>query len=179
MLPGMNGRQLCREVRAGGVNADVPILMLTARAEELDKLAGFQDGADDYLTKPFSMLELSARVAALLRRTQRLARPTEHMAVIELGNIRLDPAKRSLQLRGRDIPVTPHEFRLFYQLAANRGVVFSRERLLADVWRGEVFVTERSVDTLVYRLRCKIEPDPAQPTFILTVWGEGYKCTEG
>ncbi|MDR1990647.1 MAG: response regulator transcription factor [Acidobacteriaceae bacterium] len=178
MLPGMNGLQLCREVRSGGVNANVPILMLTARGEEVDKLAGFQGGADDYLTKPFSILELSARVAALLRRTRRLTRTDEQAIPIEFDGIRLDPAKRSLQMHGHKIPVTPHEFRLFYQLAANRGIVFSRERLLADVWQGEVFVTERSVDTLVYRLRCKIEPDPAQPAHILTVWGEGYKCAE-
>ncbi len=179
MLPGLNGLELCRNVRAGQANRDVLILMLTARSDESDKLAGFDSGADDYLTKPFSMLELSARVGALTRRHRTaLPKPMEQTTVIEEHGLRLDPAKRSLRLHGREVPVTPHEFRLFYQLVAHRGVVFSRERLLAEVWHGEVFVTGRSVDTLVHRLRCKIERDPAQPTLILTVWGEGYKFAE-
>jgi DNA-binding response OmpR family regulator len=177
MLPGMSGLELCRTIRAGQANRDVPILMLTARGDEADKLAGFNSGADDYLTKPFSMLELSARVGALTRRHRAVAsRPAgEARAVIEFDGLHLDPARRSVRVRGREVPVTPHEFRLFYQLAAHRGVVFSRERLLADVWQGEVFVTTRSVDTLVHRLRCKVETDPSQPALILTVWGEGYK----
>lgn len=181
MLPGMSGLQLCHQLRTGRVNNDVPVLMLTARSDEADKLAGFQQGADDYLTKPFSMLELSARVAALLRRTQRqlaFVATTEHSDVIEFGDLRVDPARRTVHLRGREVPVTRHEFRLLHLLAAHRGVVFSRAQLLAEVWQGEVFVTERSVDTLVYRLRCKIERDPTQPTIILTVWGDGYKCTD-
>jgi DNA-binding response OmpR family regulator len=176
MLPGVSGLEICRRLRSSDANRDVPILMLSARGEEADKLAGFQGGADDYLTKPFSMLELSARVAALLRRARGTAPwSAEKPDAIEVGGIRLDPAARTLQLRGRDVPVTKHEFRLLYRMASEPGVVFSREQLLAEVWQGEVFVTGRSVDTLVYRLRCKLERDPAQPTVILTVWGEGYK----
>jgi len=179
MLPGMNGLGLCRSVRAGHANRNVPILMLTARGDESDKLAGFDSGADDYLTKPFSMRELSARVAALTRRSRTLPiDPLSHAATIEAAGIKLDPRRRTLSVRGQDVPVTPHEFRLMYQLAAHHGTVFTRERLLAEVWHGEVFVTGRSVDTLVHRLRCKIELDPAAPTIILTVWGEGYKLAD-
>jgi DNA-binding response OmpR family regulator len=179
MLPGVNGLSLCRSVRTGHVNREVPILMLTARSDERDKLAGFESGADDYLTKPFSMLELSARVGALTRRTRGMpVDPVAHAGPLALPGLELDPAKRSLRVRGRDVPVTPHEFRLLYQLASNRGVVFTRERLLAELWHGEVFVTGRSVDTLVHRLRCKIERDPAQPGMIVTVWGEGYKFAD-
>jgi DNA-binding response OmpR family regulator len=179
MLPGINGLALCRTVRAGHVNREVPILMLTARSDEADKLAGFESGADDYLTKPFSVRELSARVTALTRRTRAVAvDPLSHAGVLELPALRLDPAKRSVRVRGQDVPVTPHEFRLIYLLASNRGVVFTRERLLLEVWHGEVFVTGRSVDTLVHRLRCKIETDPGQPIFIQTVWGEGYRFAD-
>jgi DNA-binding response OmpR family regulator len=179
MLPGVDGLAVCRSVRAGRTNRDVPILMLTARGDERDKLAGFNAGADDYLTKPFSMLELSARVGALTRRARgRSHETTAPSAVIEFAGLRLDPARRTLLVRGQNVPVTPHEFRLFYTLAASRGVLFTRERLLAEVWQGEVYVTGRSVDTLVHRLRCKIEADPGQPTLILTVWGEGYKLAD-
>jgi len=179
MLPGVSGLSLCRSVRSGHVNREVPILMLTARSEESDKLAGFDSGADDYLTKPFSMLELSARVGALTRRTRRIpVDPVAQAEPLTLPGLELEPEKRSLRVRGRDVPVTPHEFRLLYQLASNRGVVFTRERLLAELWHGEVFVTGRSVDTLVHRLRCKIEQDPAQPGMIVTVWGEGYKFAD-
>ena len=179
MLPGLNGLAVCRSVRAGQANREVPILMLTARADESDKLAGFESGADDYLTKPFSIRELSARVGALTRRTRTVpVDPLAASAVLESPGVRLDPARRSVRIRGQEIPVTPHEFRLLYQLAAHRGIVFTRERLLAEVWQGEVFVTGRSVDTLVHRLRCKIEIDPTSPTLIQTVWGEGYKLAD-
>jgi DNA-binding response OmpR family regulator len=176
MLPGINGLTICRTIRAGHVNREVPILMLTARREESDKLAGFNSGADDYLTKPFSMLELTARVGALTRRTRGTpVDPLSEAPSLTMGDLELNPARRRVHIRGREVAVTPHEFRLLYQLAASRGVVFTRERLLAEVWMGEAFVTGRSVDTLVRRLRCKIERDPANPEYILTVWGEGYK----
>ena len=178
MLPEMSGFALCRTIRHEPVNRDVPILILTARGDESDKLAGFDAGADDYLTKPFSMLELSARVGALTRRARgRLSEPPAG-DLVDFDGLRLDPVRKSLAVRGTTVPITPHEFRLIYTLAAQRGVVFSRERLLAEVWQGEVFVTGRSVDTLVHRLRCKIETNPAEPRYILTVWGEGYKLAE-
>ena len=179
MLPGKDGLALCREIRAHGRNRDAPILILTARREEADKLAGFHEGADDYLTKPFSMKELTVRVAALTRRARRpTIDPLATARPIVLEHLRLDPARRSVHVRGRDVPVTPHEFRLLYRLASNPGEVFTRERLLAEIWQGEAFVTERSIDTLVRRLRMKVEPDAAQPTYILTVWGDGYKFAD-
>jgi two-component system OmpR family response regulator len=176
MLPGMSGLTLCRNVRSGHANREVPILFLTARANESDKLAGFRNGGDDYLTKPFSMLELSARIGALTRRSRGTpVDPLAEASVLEIAGLSLDPAKRTLHVRGANVPMTPHEFRLIYELASNSGVVFTRARLLAEVWQGEAYVTERSIDTLVHRLRCKIERDPAEPRLILTVWGEGYK----
>ena len=176
MLPGRDGLTLCRTIRTEGRNRDAPILMLTARREESDKLAGFDHGADDYLTKPFSVKELSARVSALTRRIRRTALdPLAAARPIAVKGLQLDPARRSLHVRGADVPVTPHEFRLLYRLASNPGEVFTRARLLADIWQGEAFVTERSIDTLVRRLRIKIEPHPAAPSFIVTVWGDGYK----
>jgi len=179
MLPGRDGLSLCRAIRAEGPNRDAPILMLTARREEADKLAGFHHGADDYLTKPFSVRELSARVSALRRRIGRTAvDPLAAARPIAVKGVQLDPARRSVRARGVDVPVTPHEFRLLYRLAVNPGEVFTRERLLAEIWQGEAFVTERSIDTLVRRLRLKIESDPAAPRYILTVWGDGYKFAD-
>jgi two-component system response regulator ResD len=176
MLPGKDGLTLCREIRSHGRNRDAPILILTARREEQDKLAGFHQGADDYLTKPFSMNELAARVAALTRRARRTTiDPLAAALPIAVDGLRLDPARRNVRVRGHEVPVTPHEFRLLYRLAASPGEVFTRERLLEEIWQGEAFVTERSIDTLVRRLRMKIERDPAAPRYILTVWGDGYK----
>jgi DNA-binding response OmpR family regulator len=126
------------------------------------------------------MRELTARVGALTRRTRGLPiDPLSEMPPIAIAGLRLDPARRRLNVRGDNVAITPHEFRLLYQLASHPGIVFTRERLLAEVWQGEAFVTERSVDTLVRRLRCKIEIDPANPAHLLTVWGEGYKFTDG
>jgi DNA-binding response OmpR family regulator len=179
MLPGTDGLAVCRAIRTGkGPNREVPILMLTARREEDDKVAGFGEGADDYLTKPFSMKELTCRVAALTRRVRRTELdPFATAEPLTIGGLYLDPARRSVRVRGEDVPVTPHEFRLLHKLASAPGAVFTRERLLAEIWEGEAFVTARSIDTLVYRLRCKIERDPTAPTSIITVWGEGYKFT--
>jgi DNA-binding response OmpR family regulator len=180
MLPHVDGLAICRAIRHDGANRDVPILMLTARREEHDKLAGFDSGADDYLTKPFSMKELTARVAVLTRRTRKASvDPLASARPISVAGLHLDPARRSLRVHGTDIAVTPHEFRLLYLLAANRGVVFTRDRLLVEIWGGQAFVTDRSIDTLVRRLRCKVEHDPATPHCILTVWGEGYKFADG
>src|SRR6185295_8375804 len=179
MLPGMDGLTLCRAIRGHGRNRETPVLMLTARREESDKLAGFGHGADDYLTKPFSMKELSCRVTALRRRVSRTTLdPLASAPPIAVKGLRLDPTRRSVHARGAEIGVTPQEFRLLYRLASNPGEVFTRERLLSEIWQGEAFVTERSIDTLVRRLRRKIEPDPAEPRCILTVWGDGYKFAD-
>jgi two-component system OmpR family response regulator len=179
MLPGMDGLTLCRAIRHHGRNRETPVLILTARREESDKLAGFGHGADDYLTKPFSMKELSCRVTALTRRLRRTTLdPLASARPITIKGLRLDPARRSVRVHGRDVAVTPHEFRLLYRLASTPGEVFTRERLLSEIWQGEAFVTGRSIDTLVRRLRLKIERDPAAPSCIRTVWGDGYKFAD-
>jgi DNA-binding response OmpR family regulator len=182
MLPGLDGLSLCRAVRNGQLNADVPILMLTARREESDKVVGLESGADDYLTKPFGVRELVARARALLRRPrQRLPAAATAVGgdgIVNVHGIEIDPAKRRVRVDGRDIDLTDQEFRLLHLLATHVGIVFSREALLTKIWRGDTFVTVRSVDTLVKRLRRRIEVDPANPRFLLTVWGVGYKFAD-
>jgi DNA-binding response OmpR family regulator len=176
MLPGLDGVTLCRAVRRDSRNQDVPILMLTARRVEADKVLGLDSGADDYLTKPFGVREFVARVRALLRRRRGPA--DDGATAIAAGNITMDPARRLVRVDGRDIEVTAHEFDLLYVLASNRGIVFSRDALVRRVWGDGTNVTERSVDTIVKRLRRKIEREPAEPTYILTVWGTGYKFAD-
>ena len=175
MLPKVDGVTVCRAIRRGDLNADVPILMLTARREETDKVLGLDSGADDYLTKPFGIRELVARVRALLRRPRVKKGETGQASTISAGPIRVDPARRQVHVSGRSVDLTPHEFDVLYLLAASPGIVFNRDTLLEKVWTNDVHVTERSVDTLVKRLRQKIEADPANPELILTVWGTGYK----
>jgi DNA-binding response OmpR family regulator len=182
MIPGLDGLALCRAVRNGRTNHDVPILMLTARRDESDKVIGLESGADDYLTKPFGVRELVARARALLRRPRSVAAPASNGD--ELGppvvvhGVDIDPARRRVRIAGREIELTDQEFRLLYLLATHAGIVFSREALLAKIWRGDTFVTVRSVDTLVKRLRRRIESDPAAPQLLLTVWGVGYKFAD-
>jgi DNA-binding response OmpR family regulator len=181
MLPGLDGLSLCRAVRNGQLNRDVPILMLTARREETDKVVGLESGADDYLTKPFGVRELVARARALLRRPRRtLAEPAAAAGdgIIKVHGVEIDVPKRRVSVDGRDIELTDQEFRLLHLLATHVGIVFSREALLGKIWRGDTFVTVRSVDTLVKRLRRRIESDPANPRFLLTVWGVGYKFAD-
>lgn len=180
MLPGLDGLSLCRAVRNGRVNADVPILMLTAKREESDKVVGLESGADDYLTKPFGVRELIARVRALLRRP-RLGANTAASAVgdvVTVRGIEIDEPRRKVKVRDADVDLTDQEFRLLHLLVTHPGIVFSREALLSKIWRGDTFVTVRSVDTLVKRLRRRIETDPANPEFIQTVWGVGYKFAD-
>jgi len=185
MIPGLDGLSVCRAVRSGRANRDVPILILTARTEESDKVLGLESGADDYLTKPFGVRELVARVRALLRRPRRTPAPaaagangSEVGPPVRVHDVEIDPARRRVRIAGRDVELTDQEFRLLYLLATHAGIVFSREALLARIWRGDTFVTVRSVDTLVKRLRRRIESDPAQPRFLLTVWGVGYKFAD-
>jgi two-component system alkaline phosphatase synthesis response regulator PhoP len=181
MLPGLDGVTICRAIRRETTNSDVPILMLTARREESDKVLGLESGADDYLTKPFGVREFIARVRALLRRPRpsRLAAGSgdENRPVAAKG-LTVDPARRHARMNGREIELTSHEFDLLYLLASHPGIVFSREALLQRVWGNETFVTERSVDTLIKRLRRKIEGDATDPQLILTVWCTGYKFAE-
>jgi two-component system OmpR family response regulator len=180
MLPNVDGMTICRTARRQGANQNAPILMLTARRAESDKVEGLLNGADDYVTKPFGVLELTARIAALTRRARRsqaqVATPARRP--INVHGIQLDPVKHTVTVRWKPVSVTPHEFELLYQLTSQPGVVLSRKELLAAVWRGQAFVTERSIDTLVRHLRCKIELDAGEPHLIVTVWGYGYKFAD-
>jgi DNA-binding response OmpR family regulator len=181
MLPGLDGITVLRAMRREGPNAATPVLMLTARREESDKVLGLDSGADDYLTKPFGVRELVARARALMRRARPAAgvnAPGADQPVVQLGRVVLDPARRSAMRDGAAIELTAREFELLYLLASHPGIVFSRDALIQRVWKGETFVTERSVDTLVKRLRRKIEHDPAHPDWLLTVWGTGYKAAD-
>ena len=187
MIPGLDGLTLCRAVRNGRLNHDVPILMLTARREESDKVVGLESGADDYLTKPFGVRELVARARALLRRPrQKVDRSAAEAAkgaagaeaVVRIHGLEVDLARRRVSVDGRDVELTDQEFRLLHLLASHAGIVFSREALLGKIWRGDTFVTVRSVDTLVKRLRRRIELDPSNPRYLLTVWGVGYKFAD-
>jgi two-component system OmpR family response regulator/two-component system alkaline phosphatase synthesis response regulator PhoP len=183
MIPGLDGLSLCRAVRNGRTNRDVPILMLTARREESEKVVGLESGADDYLTKPFGVRELVARVRALLRRPRQSTADVTgngdaNSQPVRVHGIDIDPARRRVNVLGRDVELTDQEFRLLHLLATHAGIVFSREALLSKIWRGDTFVTVRSVDTLVKRLRRRIESDPANPRLLLTVWGVGYKFAD-
>ena len=187
MIPGLDGLTVCRAIRREGQNRDVPILILTARREEADKVLGLESGADDYLAKPFSVRELVARAHALLRRVRRAsaaAAEAEPSATdlaprpVSVHGVELDPARRTARVRGRDVDLTNQEFNLLLLFAEHPGIVFSRTALLSKIWKGDTFVTERSVDTLVKRLRHKIEADPANPALVLTQWGVGYKLAD-
>jgi two-component system OmpR family response regulator/two-component system alkaline phosphatase synthesis response regulator PhoP len=184
MIPGMDGTSLCRAVRHGRTNVDVPIMILTARHDESDKVVGLESGADDYVTKPFGVRELVARARALLRRSRQAVSAGDGQASmptlepIRAGEVEIDPARRRVLVEGRGVELTDQEFRLLHLLVTNAGIVFSRDALLAKIWRGDTFVTVRSVDTLVKRLRRRIEADPAHPRFLLTVWGVGYKFAD-
>jgi len=180
MIPGLDGVSLCRAVRRGGPNHDVPILMLTARRDESDKVLGLESGADDYLTKPFGVRELVARARALLRRPRQSSAASDEPVEppVTIHGVEIDPARRRVRVEGREVDLTDQEFRLLHLLATHAGIVFSREALLSKIWRGDTYVTVRSVDTLVKRLRRRVEVDPANPKFLLTVWGVGYKFAD-
>jgi two-component system OmpR family response regulator/two-component system alkaline phosphatase synthesis response regulator PhoP len=180
MLPGVDGITLCKALRRSGPNADTPVLMLTARGEESDKVLGLESGADDYLAKPFGVREFVARVRALLRRPRAGAAATAEAAdrPVSIHGVEIEPAKRRVRVRGREVELTSQEFRLLHVLATHPGIVFSREALLARVWPDQTFVTPRSVDTLVKRLRKRVEADTEAPTLVLTVWGAGYKFAD-
>jgi len=180
MIPGLDGVSLCRAVRRGGPNQDVPILMLTARRDESDKVLGLESGADDYLTKPFGVRELVARARALLRRPRQSSAASDEPVEppVTIHGVEIDPARRRVRVEGREVDLTDQEFRLLHLLATHAGIVFSREALLSKIWRGDTYVTVRSVDTLVKRLRRRVEVDPANPKFLLTVWGVGYKFAD-
>jgi DNA-binding response OmpR family regulator len=178
MLPGLDGLTVLKALRRDSRNTDVPVLLLTARREESDKVLGLESGADDYLAKPFGVAELVARARALMRRPRASADPTTAGRPLTVRGLTIDPAKRRVTIGERDVDLTSHEFELLLLLVSHPGVVYSREAVLARIWKGDTFVTERSVDALVKRLRRKVESDPGNPICVLTVWGTGYKFAD-
>jgi two-component system, OmpR family, alkaline phosphatase synthesis response regulator PhoP len=172
MLPGMDGYRVLKALRDAG--AAVPVLILTARGEEADKVLGFRLGADDYVTKPFGLLELLARVGALLRRGG--GRSAAAVPEVErFGEVEVDPGSRLVRRHGEEVPLTPKEFDLLWALLRRRGGVAARLELLAEVWGHRAAVMTRTVDMHVAQLRRKLEEDPAQPRHIVTVWKAGYR----
>ena len=172
MMPQKDGLEACQEIRSFST---VPIIMLTARSEDSDVLMGFESGADDYVTKPFNILMLKARVRALLRRAAMTAAPeTEHSGVIRCGHIAIDEQRRSALKGDEPVELTMKEFDLILFLMKNPGKVYSRESLLDLVWGYDYQGDTRTVDVHIRRLREKLELDPAQPRYIVTKWGVGY-----
>lgn len=175
MLPGMQGFEICRRLKNNPGTAKVPIIMLTARAEEVDKILGLELGADDYITKPFSPREMVARVKAVLRR---IDATSAEVVIIQVGDLRIDVEKYQAFLKGQPLNLSATDFKLLKFLAMNRGRVYTRDQLLQAVWGDEVFVEPRTVDVHITRLRSQIEENPATPKYIKTVRGIGYKFSE-
>ena len=176
MLPGIDGLEICRRARA--MARYTPIIIISARSSEVHRILGLELGADDYLAKPFSVLELVARVKALLRRTDALARNARmDSGSLSIGELDIEPLAREVRIDGKLIELTPREFDLLYFFARSPGKVFSRLDLLNHVWGYQHDGYEHTVNTHINRLRIKIEIDPAQPRRILTVWGHGYKLS--
>jgi DNA-binding response OmpR family regulator len=172
MLPGMDGYRVLSALREGG--ASVPVLILTARGAEADKVLGFRLGADDYVTKPFGLAELLARVGALLRRAGTATGPAAPQPV-RFGEVEVDPGSRLVRRRGEEVQLTPKEFDLLWALLRRKGGVAARLELLAEVWGHRAAVMTRTVDMHVAQLRRKLEDDPAAPRHIVTVWKAGYR----
>jgi two-component system, OmpR family, response regulator len=180
MLPGVDGVTICRALRSSGPNQRTGVLMLTARDTEPDKVLGLESGADDYLTKPFGVREFMARVTAVIRRSSGgLGEPDRTPSgIVTSADVTLDPERREARVRGDLVELTKQEFDILYLLASRRGIVFSRAALIAKVWGEDTYVTERTVDSVVSRLRRKVERDPEDPETILTAWGVGYKFVD-
>ena len=171
MLPKMDGFEVCQQIRGF---SDVPIVMLTARGDDMDKILGLDYGADDYITKPFNILEVKARIKAIMRRTSGKREKEEAVKVIESGDLKLDGESRRLFILGKEINLTAKEFDLLELLVMNPGKVYSRENLLNIVWGYEYPGDVRTVDVHVRRLREKIEKNPSEPKYVHTKWGVGY-----
>ena len=171
MLPKMDGFEVCQAIREF---SNMPIVMLTAKGDDMDKILGLEYGADDYITKPFNILEVKARIKAIMRRTAASEPKEENFKVIESGNLKLDCESRRLFVQGREINLTAKEFDLLELLVMNPNKVYSRENLLNLVWGYEYPGDVRTVDVHVRRLREKIEPNPSEPKYVHTKWGVGY-----
>ncbi|HVT11951.1 MAG TPA: response regulator [Fimbriimonadaceae bacterium] len=170
MLPSASGLQVCKKIRA---THDTPIILLTARAEERDKILGLELGADDYVTKPFSVRELMARVKAVLRRGVE----ESSASMIQIGDLVIDEARHEVKVRGEKVDLSPKEFALLLFLARSPGIVFNRQTLLDRVWGADAYVDERTIDVHIRWLRSKIEVDAAEPKLLVTVRGLGYKLS--
>jgi two-component system, OmpR family, response regulator len=172
MLPKVDGLEVCKRLRA---DSNVPIIMLTARGEELDKVLGLELGADDYITKPFSIREFRSRVRALLRRAGLPRERAREAETIESGELRIDPARRTVELAGEPVQLTYVEFELLTALASEPARVFTREMLLRALWGDSAYREPRTIDVHVRHLREKLERDPREPEYIYTVRGVGYR----
>jgi len=172
-LPGIDGIEICRRVRLEGEYT--PILMLTARSTELDRVLGLETGADDYLTKPFSIIEFIARVKAIFRRVQCLRDKAATAPLLRIGDLEMDVDQRTVQLAGRPVDLTAREFDLLAYFARHPGRVFTRSQLLDQVWGVKHEAYEHAVSSHINRLRAKIEPSPTSPRYLLTIWGVGYR----
>ncbi len=173
MLPEVDGFEVCRRIRK---KLEIPIIMLTARSEDIDKVLGLELGADDYLTKPFNSRELVARIKAILRRS--VVRDEESKKLIQIGKLQVDLLQHRARLGDQEISLTSKEFALLSFLVSNAGNVYSREQLLEQVWGYDYYGDVRTVDVHIRHLREKIEQDPSNPELIITVWGTGYKFRE-
>lgn len=171
MLPGIQGMELCRILRNDSKTARLPIIMLTAKGEEVDRILGLEMGADDYMTKPFSPRELIARVKAVLRRS--IEKPV-HEKILKTGDIGIDTERYTVSIKGKPVKLSATEFKLLLFLAERKGKVFSRGQLLDAIWRDEAFVEPRTVDVHIRRLRAQIEQNPANPRYVKTMRGIGY-----
>lgn len=174
MLPKLDGIQVCQRIRE---SSNVPIIMLTAKGEDMDKILGLEYGADDYMTKPFNILEVKARIKSILRRAGQVG-IVEEKKVIRVHDMEVNIVNRSVTLGGREVRLTAKEFDLLQLFITNRGKVFSRETMLETVWKYDYMGDARTVDVHIRRLREKIERNPAQPEFIFTKWGVGYYFTD-
>ena len=172
LLPDDDGFNICRRLRADDRLRGLPVIFLTAKGEEVDRVLGLEIGGDDYVVKPFSPRELVARVKAVLRRQERVAEKRE---VVEIGSVRLDTRTQEVTIRGRSVQLSTLEFKLLYHMASHPRHVFNRDRLLDEVWGRDRFVTPRTVDVHIRRLREKIEALPNRPEFLQTVRGSGYR----
>ena len=176
MLPGVDGYEITRQVRA---SSEIPIILLTARKDEIDRILGLELGADDYVVKPFSPRELVSRVKAVLRRTQQAAAPPGADQPVSVGSMRIDPRTRQVTVEGKEIALTVKEFDLLWMFVSNPQQVFNRSQLLDRVWGVAEFIDPSTVTVHVRRLREKIEKDPSNPRHIITVWGVGYRFEPG
>jgi DNA-binding response OmpR family regulator len=172
MLPEIDGLSLTRWLRE---HSDVPIIMLTARREEIDRIAGLEMGADDYVVKPFSPQELVSRVRAVMRRIKREQAPAESERPLSFGDLVINALSRTVTISGEDVPLTAKEFDMLHLLAQHPKQVYTREQLLDRIWGGAEYIDPGTVTVHIRRVREKIEPDPSNPTRLVTVWGVGYK----